>query len=192
MYDQIIQLYNSAFIAEIKNAFSPAVLTNIGFLPAAYFGLKRYNKGNESISNTLTISVVSFVFLLSAFEMEYAMRQIESFQHIGGTQNILILYAAQNTLAIIVLWLIHERNCHDIGPLFLHTAVIQTVFSIMHIAIWLKVVWLKFETEFIESHMVYSIISLYLTGAVQLSCLFPKLIKTKLRYFINPLALIGR
>lgn len=179
------------FEATIKNT-PTAVLTNIGFLPATALAMIRYNKNKETLSNLLTISVVSAVFIISAFEMELAMEYIREHHDKGSLRNILMVFASQSILSVMILYKLHTRKAYDIGPLFFHLSAIQIVFAIMHTLLWIKLNIPAWNQAFLVSHAAYSAFSLYLTATIQIACIFPKLINTRFKHIINPFAFISR
>jgi len=179
------------FEATIKNT-PTAVLTNIGFLPATALAMIRYNKNKETLSNLLTISVVSAIFLISAFEMELAMEYIREHHSKGSLRNILMVFASQSILGVIVLYKLHTRKAYDIGSLFFHLSAIQITFAVMHTLLWIKLVVPDWNQAYLTSHAIYSALSLYLTATIQIACLFPKIINTRLKHLINPFAFMSR
>jgi hypothetical protein len=192
MFEQLLSFYNEYFKAAIGSAFTPAVITNAGFIVAIIITTLRLKLKSISISTSLVITLVSLNFLFSALIMEYVIEFLKTHDSKGGIQNIYLFFTFYNVLFVLIMGKLQTKLFYNYSPLFFCVAAQLTLMSAFHFLLWFKLVILDFQMEYSFLHPIYSSAVLYMTSVILISVLWPQITTTKARYFINPLSLVGR
>tara|TARA_Y100000782_G_C10188208_1_gene268240 strand:+ start:1159 stop:1728 length:570 start_codon:yes stop_codon:yes gene_type:complete len=185
--EYLVDLYNELLVATAAHkAFSVQVIIALCYTAALVNSFYRAYKHKECFSDFLSIAVVSSKYLVTSLLMEKVLLFISN----GGSgefaQNIYLALAAFNVLSVIVLYKLHTKFSYVLGELFFCIMKLTLLLASAHFILWFKLVVLFIQEEHAYIHYIYSFIVLYVSIALAIVMLFPRLLKTKLKVLVSP------
>jgi len=187
MLESIQNLYNNLLVAtEDHRVISLQAIIATMYVLALASSLYRALKNREHFSDFLSIASVVVKYALTSLLMEYVLIFIAENKSIGNTQHIYLVASLINVLSIYFLYYLHTKLSYKFGNLFFCVIKLTTLLSFAHLILWLKLVVLNIQAEHAYVHYIYSFIVLYVSIALAIVMLFPRLLKTKLKVLVSP------
>lgn len=186
MIDYLVSLYESTFLASLNSdAFTIGAFLSVTFTLAMFHSSYLIIFKKESASHFITTSSIAIYFLISSFIMDNAIKVV---QMVGGDDQryIYLIFAVLNIAVGKLLHLIHNRFC-GFKSILLHSSTgILNLMAGLHLFIWFKLVIFDLTTEVPLLNMFYSFSIIYLSAALGIALMFPKVLNTKFKMLINP------
>lgn len=180
MFEYLTNLYNELmFASETRHAFSIQVLISLSYLLALVASIIRAVKHTEIFSDFLCISVVVSKYMLTTLLMEHVLIYIQENHKVTNAQNIYLAVFAFNILSIFIVYRLHIRFSYKYGPLFFVVLRLTLVLALAHFILWFKFVVLDIQEGFAVLHYLYSFTVLYISGALGVLMLLPRLVNTR-------------
>ena len=180
MIEYFAQIYDKLMIAsDYHEVFSLQVVISITYLLALFGSVFRAVNHNELFSNFLCISVVVTKYMLTTLLMEHILLYIQENNRVDNAQNVYLGLCAFNILSIFIMYRLHMRFSYKYGPLFFVVLRLTLALALAHFILWFKFVVLDIQEGFAVLHYLYSFTVLYISGALGVLMLLPRLVNTR-------------
>lgn len=183
----LVDLYNEFLVATAAHeVFSTQVIIALCYTIALIHSIYRAYKHKELFSDFLSIAVVVSKYLLTSLLMEKVLLFVSESGRGDIAQNVYFFLAAFNVMSMAILYMLHTKLSYKFGNLFFCVIKLTTLLSFAHLILWFKLVVLNIQAEHAYVHYIYSFIVLYVSIALAIVMLFPRLLKTKLKVLVSP------
>lgn len=180
MLTYLADLYNEfMFASETRNAFSLQVVISLTYLFALFLSVFRALSNKELFSDFLSIAVVVTKYMITTVMMEHILIFIQENHQVGSAQNVYLGLCAFNILSIFIVYRLHIRFSYKYGPLFFSVVRLTGALALAHFILWFKFVVLDIQEGFAVLHYLYSFTVLYISGALGVLMLLPRLVNTR-------------
>lgn len=180
MVNTLSNIYNSLLVATANhNVFSIQVLISLVYVLALALSLFRAMRQRELLSDFLCIAVVVSKYMLTTLLMERALMFLANTQRGDLAQNVYLGLCAFNILSIFIVYRLHIRFSYKYGGLFFVVLRLTLVLALAHFILWFKFVVLDIQEGLAVLHYLYSFTVLYISGALGVLMLLPRLVNTR-------------
>tara|TARA_Y100000780_G_scaffold186390_1_gene172923 strand:+ start:25218 stop:25805 length:588 start_codon:yes stop_codon:yes gene_type:complete len=186
MLNTLTNIYNDLLVATAAhNVFSLQVVISVCYVLAFGLSIVRALKNTELLSDFLCIAVVGSKYMLTTLLMEHVLMFLADTQRGDLAQNVYLALCGFNLLSVYVLYKLHTRFSYKYGPLFFTVVRLTLVLALAHFAVWVKFVVLDIQEGFAVMHYAYSFIVLYISVALGVLMVFPRLLFTRFGRFMS-------
>lgn len=183
----LVDLYNELLVVTaVHKVFSVQVIIAISYAVALVLSFCRALRNRELFSDFLSIAVIVFKYQLTSLLMEKVLLYVQETGESGIAQNVYLSVAGINVLSLYILYKLHQHFSYKYGELFLSVFKLTIIVTAAHLIVWIKFVVLNIQEEHAYIHYIYSFIVLYVSIALAIVMLFPRLLKTKLKVLVSP------
>ncbi len=177
MLESLNQFYDSYFVANgLNQILSIQVILSLSYLLACILSFVRALQSKEHFSNFVCILTFGCKYLLTSLIMEYALVGIINKYDIDIAQNVYLILALSNLVAIYVIFHIHKHFAFEIKPLALYIVKIMLVFFAANTVLWFKLVVFDIEEALGFIHYIYSTVVLLSSCLAAIVMLYPKIL----------------
>lgn len=164
-----------------QDGFSLQSLYAVMFIMAFILSMHKASKQRELFTNFIVIACICFNFLISAWMVQLAVDYASKSNNVANAQHIYLGFIILNGLTWSLMHSLHLRFAFIFGELYSSVNRILMLMSIVHFFLWLKLVPMNLQMEYVEIHYAYSFIISYLSLALGFIMMFPNTLKTKVR-----------
>ncbi|WP_405598948.1 MULTISPECIES: hypothetical protein [unclassified Pseudoalteromonas] len=178
--DFVQELYEKWLVIKpYTSVFSSQAIIATAFLIALINSLRKALKQNELFSNFITIAFVCANYLLTALMMEYVLDYVQRHESAASAQNVYLGFVIANVLTLFLMYKAHVSLSYVFTPLYVAVNKLFIILSIIHFALWAKLVGLNLQQEYAQFHYLYSFMVLYISIALAVIMIFPYILTTK-------------
>lgn len=180
MLNTLSNMYNDLLVATAAHdVFSLQVVISVCYVLAFGLSIVRALKNTELFSDFLCIAVVGSKYMLTTLLMEHVLMFLATTQRGDLAQNVYAALCGFNVLSIMALYKLHARFSYKYGPLFFAVVRLTVILAVAHFAVWVKFVVLDIQEGFAVMHYAYSFIVLYISVALGVLMVHPRLLNTR-------------